>query len=205
VNLRTSQHFSLEKAQLEMRELFDGNEGFYAWTGRHYFLFEYEQHLKEKAGMQGAKIDWNEFRSAKKDHVTIEHIYPRSPIASEWPELEARSAAERDILRNSLGNLLALSQSRNSRFSNRAFTAKKQDADGIRGYFNGSYSEIEVAQATSWTPQNVLDRGLLMLDFLEKRWKIPLKSRGDKLWLLRLEFLEPATRRSPEVDIQDFV
>jgi hypothetical protein len=72
------------------------------------------------------------------------------------------------------------------------------------GYFNGSYSEIEVAQATKWTPQNVLDRGLLMLDFLEKRWKIPLKSRGDKLWLLRLEFLEPATRRSPEVDIQEF-
>lgn len=205
VRERTAQHFSLEKAQLEMRELFDGSEGFYSWTGRHYFLFEYEQYLKEQAGMQAAKIDWNEFRSAKKDHVTIEHIYPRSPIAGDWPEFETRPPIEQGILKNSLGNLLALSQSRNSKFSNRAFSIKRQDADGICGYYNGSYSEIEVSKATNWTQQNVLDLGLQMLDFLEKRWKVSLGTRGDKLWLLRLEFLEPGTRRSLDIAIQEFV
>lgn len=192
----TEQHFSLEKAQAAMRELYDnGGEGFYGWPGRQYFLFEYEQNLKTNAGMQATKINWDDFAKAKKDHVTVEHIYPRSPIAGEWPEIEALGNAKREILRHSLGNLLALSQSRNSQFSNRAFAAKKQDTDGVRGYFNGSYSEIEVSQATEWTSTQILDRGLAMLAFLERHWKISLGSRAEKIWLLRLEFLEPETKR----------
>jgi uncharacterized protein with ParB-like and HNH nuclease domain len=192
VRKRTEQHFSLEKAKLEMDELFDEVEGFYSWAGRYYFLFEYEQYLKSKAGMQTAKIDWSEFITSKKDQVTIEHIYPRSPVMGEWPTFEARSERERHFLRHSLGNLLALSQSRNSRFSNRAFAYKRQDADGVRGYYNGSYSEIAVAQNAEWTPESVLNRGIEMLKFLEERWNINLGSRADKVRLLRLDFLEPS-------------
>lgn len=150
--------------------------------------------------MLGAKVDWNEFTTSKRDHVTVEHIYPRSPVVSEWPTFEARSEAERHFLRHSLGNLLALSQSRNSEFSNRAFALKKQDADGVRGYYNGSYSEIVVAQNADWTPQTVLDRGIEMLKFLEQRWNASLGSRADKVVLLRRDFLEPkpvATHNAP--------
>ena len=39
-----------------------------------------------------------------------------------------------------------VSQSRNSKASNRSFARKKQDDNGVQGYFNGSYSEISVAQ-----------------------------------------------------------
>lgn len=189
ISERTAQFFSLEKAQSEMRELFDDN-GFYSWSGRYYFLFELEQSLKSKAGMQAAKIDWNEFTNAKKDYVTIEHIYPSSPRAGDWPTFEALSEEHRHFLRHSLGNLLALSQSRNSKFSNRSFAEKRQGSDGVRGYFNGSYSEIAVAQSTDWTPKEVLERGISMLDFLESRWGISLGSRAGKLKLLNLEFLE---------------
>jgi hypothetical protein len=70
-------------------------------------------------------------------------------------------------------------------------TTKKQDADGVRGYFNGSYSEIAVAQFPDWTPDSVLERGLAMLDLLETRWKVSLGTRAEKLRLLNLEFLEP--------------
>ena len=188
---RTARHCSYEKAQFAMRSLFDDGKGFYDWPGRHYFLFEYEQHLKKQAGMETPTMTWEEFRGSKGDRVTIEHIYPQSPTEGEWPEFEARSRAEREFLKHSLGNLLALSQSRNSRFSNRVFAAKKQDVEGVRGYFNGSYSEIEVAQAPNWTPQRVLDRGLLMLAFLEDRWKIKLGSHEDKAYLLHLDFLKP--------------
>ena len=191
VQQRTSQYFSIKKAQLEMRELFDGDEGFYAWSGRYYFLFEYEQHLKEAAGMQAAKVNWEEFTTSKKDYVTVEHVYPRSPVAGEWPAFEARSESERHFLRHSLGNLLPLSQSRNSKFSNRSFAVKKRDAEGIRGYFNGSYSEIAVAQNEDWTPKAVLERGVEMLGFLAARWNVDLGSRAGKIELLRLEFLEP--------------
>lgn len=193
---RTAKHFSREKAQLAMRELFEDALGYYSWSGRHHFLFEYEQHLKARAGMHAFKINWDEFKIAKGDHVTIEHIYPRSPRAGEWPAFEARSHAEREFLKHSLGNLLALSQSRNSRFSNRPFFIKRQDAEGVRGYFNGSYSEIDVAQESEWTPQCVLERGLRMLAFLESRWEIDLGPRAYKAYLLHLEFLEPGGPRN---------
>lgn len=85
---------------------------------------------------------------------------------------------------------MALSQSRNSKFSNRSFATKKQDVDGIAGYFNGSYSEIAVTQYPEWTPEAILERGLAMLDFLERRWRVSLGTRSDKVKLLNLEFLE---------------
>lgn len=189
VSNRTFKNFSAEKAAGRMRELFQDGNGFYSWDGLRYFLFEYEQHLKDKAGMGTIKLTWSEFNSSKRDHATIEHIYPKGPVDGEWPAFEARSDAERKILCDSLGNLLAASQSRNSKFSNRPFAAKKQDAEGLKGYFSGSYSEIAVAQVPDWTPRTVLDRGLMMLDFLEVRWQISLGSRSEKLKFLNLEFL----------------
>jgi len=183
-------HFSAVQASAHFQGLFEREDGFYGWGGLRYFLFEYEQRLREEAGMSSRRLDWNSFSTSRKDYVTIEHVYPVTPVSGEWPAFELRSDAERLRLRNSLGNLLALSQSRNSRFSNRPFARKKQDADGVQGYFNGSYSEIAVAQYLDWTPENVLSRGLKMLDFLEQRWSVRLGSHQEKLKLLNLEFLE---------------
>jgi hypothetical protein len=183
---QTTFFFSLEKATTEIRDLFQRADGFYSWSGLRYFLFEYEQHLKDRATLATFKLDWNEFTASKKDYVTIEHIYPVTPIAGEWPTFDDKPEDERKILRNSLGNLLPLSRSRNSKFSNRKFATKKQDADGITGYYNGSHSEIAVAQYPDWTPDLILARGLEMLDFLECRWKVPLGSRETKVKLLGL-------------------
>ena len=192
----TDKFFSAEKAQSEMRELFDNSgEGFYSWPGRQFFLFEYETALRSKAGMHASKISWEEFTDTKRDHVTVEHIYPRSSDAGDWPDFEALDNEEKRIVLHSLGNLLALSQSRNSKLSNRSFAAKKQDEDGLRGYYNGSYSEIEVAQNDKWTPQLVLKRGLAMLAFLEEKWRVDFGGSGHKTLLLRLEFLIPETER----------
>ena len=66
---------------------------------------------------------------------------------------------------------------------------KKQDEDGEKGYFSGSYSEIAVAQCPDWTPQSVLNRGLTMLDFLESNWHVSLGGRAEKVKFLNLEFL----------------
>jgi uncharacterized protein with ParB-like and HNH nuclease domain len=192
VQERTQGHFSADKARAEMRELLYNNDGFYSWKGLRYFLFEYEQHLKMSAGMGASKLNWQEFNNAKKDHVTIEHIFPVTPTVGDWPEFELLSSFEQAKLRNSLGNLLPLSQSRNSNASNRPFAKKKQYNSGVKGYFTGSYSEIAVAQFDNWTPETVLLRGLTMVDFIETRWNISLGTRADKVKLLNLEFLEPA-------------
>jgi hypothetical protein len=184
---RTERFFSLEKATADMRDLFRrGEDGFYGWQGLRYFLFEYEQYLREQAGMNTSRLNWRDFTTSKKDHVTIEHIYPQSPTSGDWPEFEAKTKKERNVLRNSLGNMLALSQSRNSKLSNRPFAVKKQDSDGAIGYSNGSYSEIAVSKLSKWTPTEVIERGLSMLVFLEKRWGVSLGSHDQKLALLNL-------------------
>ena len=186
INERTDRHFSKDKAITEMRELFRYDSGFYSWSGLRYFLFEYEQHLRKQAKKEEEKVNWTQFTMAKRDHVTIEHIYPCTPEKDDWPGF----SQERDTLTNSLGNLLALSQSRNASFSNRPFSVKKQDAKGVNGYYNGSYSEIAVAQFAEWTPEAVLKRGLDMVRFLENRWNISLGSHLEKKQFLRLEFME---------------
>jgi uncharacterized protein DUF1524 len=187
---RTIRHFSKDKAIAEMRELFSYSDGFYSWSALRYFLFEYEQHLKERARRQEGKIDWNELTTAKRDYVTVEHIYPQTPEYGEWPSFAALSQEHYHALKNSLGNLLALSQSRNSSLSNRAFGKKKQDTNGVKGYYNGSYSEIAVAQVTDWTPEAILKRGLEMLGFLESHWRVSLGSQLDKKQFLYLDFLD---------------
>ena len=177
---RTTKHFSGEKAIAEMRELFRIADGFYSWSALPYFLFEYEQYLKDRSGKQEGKMDWSEFTATKRDHVTIEHIYPQAPKQDEWPDFSKLEVAKRRALSNSRGNLLALSQSRNKSFSNKAFGNKKRDAKGVKGYYNGSYSEIAVAQVPGWSPETILRRGLEMVEFLETRWNIFLGSQTEK-------------------------
>ena len=72
-----------------MRDLFQrGEEGFYSWQGLRYFLFEYEQRLRNKAGMGTARLNWHDFTTSKKDHVTIEHIYPSHPSGKTGQDLK---------------------------------------------------------------------------------------------------------------------
>jgi len=63
-----------------MRELFRDQDGFYSWRALRYFLFEYEQELKARAGMVEDKISWADFMAARRDHSTIEHIYPQERL-----------------------------------------------------------------------------------------------------------------------------
>jgi hypothetical protein len=187
---RTENYYSREKAITDMCDLFNRAEGFYSWGGLRYFLFEYEQELRTAAGMTADKLTWAELHKPTGDYVSVEHIYPRSATPADWPAYQGMLPEQRHRLAHTLGNLLPLSTSRNAKFSNRPFVAKKQDVAGARGYFNGSYSEIAVAQNVDWTPSHVLARGLAMLDFMEKRWKIDLGTRQDKLRLLNLDFME---------------
>jgi len=101
------------------------------------------------------------------------------------------------MLQNSLGNLLALSQSVNSSLQNDSFEEKKavKRRDGVvvrAGYRNGSHSEIAVSEYESWTPDSIKRRGLDMIWFLERRWNIHIAGDADRLELLHLAFLEEA-------------
>lgn len=175
----------------EIAELHQKDEGFYSWSGIRYFLYEYELHLKE--GARGEeKVGWREFNRRNKDE-SIEHIFPRDSKLECWKEKFSQyGKKEKDTLLHSLGNLLILSQSKNSEMQNKCFDFKKKHVDkkgSSVGYFNGSYSEIEVGQNPDWTAKVVLDRGISMLTFIERRWSVSFGDKNDKTEILRLTFV----------------
>lgn len=170
-------------------------DGFYGWNDLRYFLFEYEETLKATRGVP--KLGWENFTKHKKDRLSIEHIYPQTADSAYWAEQFGKyNDEEQSSLRGSLGNLLPLSSSINSSLQNDDFPDKKntkRDETGKvtrNGYTNGSYSELEVADNEYWTAENIKNRGLKLLEFMEKRWDIDMGSDEDKLALLHLSFLE---------------
>lgn len=190
---RTRQYFDWPRAHFTIAQLFDedARNGFYGWKGLRHFLFEYELFLKERSGAATFKINWREFIQSKKDHVSVEHIYPQTPIAGEWPSFQTLGGMQKRWLLNSLGNLLALARKKNSSLQNWPFKDKVRNAEGKVGYFNGSYSEIEVSGESDWTPDHVLERGLRLLEFMEQRWNVKFPDRSSKLRFLHLAFMEP--------------
>ena len=154
-------------------------------------LYEYDYSLQEDSKEEHKKIDWVEFNKEKTGYITIEHIYPQSSDKECWNKHFGTFTSDQKLrLCNTLGNLVPLSQKKNSSLQNDCFEDKKHQQNGKVGYFNGSFSENEVAQNDEWTPKNILERGLKMLSFIEARWNISLGDRNNKLKILQLEFLE---------------
>ncbi|MCH1908693.1 DUF262 domain-containing HNH endonuclease family protein [Stenotrophomonas sp. Y6] len=165
--------------------------GFYAWDNIKYFLYEYNLSLQERSKTNRDKIDWDAYNEDVSDYITVEHIYPQHARHQYWVTRFGKYPQKRkELLRNSLGNLLPLSRPKNSSLSNRPFDEKVKRNDGsVVSYAFGSYAENEVAQAPEWTSAQILSRGLSLLAFMEKRWGLSLGDEGDKKALLGLDFL----------------
>ncbi|MDP7071124.1 MAG: DUF262 domain-containing HNH endonuclease family protein [Phycisphaerales bacterium] len=175
---------------------FKAGSGYYSWTGLRYFLYEYELSLLSASRQK--KVDWEDLLRTAKDRISIEHIYPQT-ATDDWEsafkgiddELRPQYAA-------SLGNFLLLSQSINSSLQNDSFELKKSPkvvADGRKvrnGYSDGSHSEIEVSTQAGWGPDEIRDRGLRLLKFMERRWCFQFKDDEERESLLFLSPLEDA-------------
>ena len=172
------------------------SEGFYKWEGIRYFLFEYNLELQHRSKTKRPKIAWAEFVEHPSDFVSVEHIYPQRAQHKYWrSRFSSLTQKQRSSLKNSLGNLLPLSSPKNSSLSNNPFPDKVDGKkDPVVGYRYGCYAENEVAKEKEWTPTEILDRGLRMFDFLERRWDIKLGDNDKKVKALGLKFL---TKKSP--------
>jgi hypothetical protein len=177
---------------------FNNNYGYYDWNGLRYFLYEYELEKVNQFGNQ--KIDWHLFTKSEKDKVSIEHIYPQSRTNSYWMNsFKGYTENQRLILTNSLGNLLPLSSSINSSLQNDSFEKKKNDKINNkgeivrRGYSNGSHSEIEVSKYDKWDAETIIERGIKLLTFMERRWDISFENDDVKKDLLFLTFVKQDT------------
>lgn len=173
---------------------FKSGGGFYSWNGLRYFLYEYE--IEKVSAVGNPKIDWILFIKSEKDKVSIEHIYPQTPNHPSWEvNFKEFDAKKKVFFQGTLGNLLPLSQSINSSLQNDCFVDKKNpkinDKNEIirHGYSNGSYSEIEVSRYNDWNPDNILNRGYKLLEFMEKRWEIKFESPYAMAEMLFLDFI----------------
>lgn len=172
-----------------MSDWVKNGEGYYSWRSIKYFLFEYELELQRKMSPNRSKIDWDDFfkEDFQRDYETVEHIYPQRARDPYWTvKFGQFNIGQRKLIRNSLGNLLAISRPRNSSLSNKAFVVKRDDE---KGYRVGSYSEIEVAKYDDWGLEQVVERGIHLLEFFERRWKLAIGDRTAKLQALGLSFI----------------
>ena len=196
--------FDLEKFDSYIKEQYSKEKGFYTWNGLKYFLYEYELDLQKKA-KGDEKISWIEFNKRKKEE-TIEHIYPQT-ATKEWTSVfNQYSEDERNILLHSLGNLVLLSRSKNSILQNKCFALKKRDTEkgNTVGFYNGSYSEIEVSRHDKWTKEEIQDRGKKMLNFLYDRWEIDIQSWEKERWGIKEgEFKENLLNNQPRKKNKD--
>ena len=172
-----------------INRLFKNYKGFYSWPAKTYFLYEYELYLMNNQANQKIYPE-NLFKKDEKDKVSIEHIYPQTDTNEYWVERFGNyTDTQRKYLNGSLGNLLPLSLSINVKLQNYSFDDKKHGLDRTRGYENGSHSEMQVAKCLEWTPEEILNRGLTMISFMEKRYDFIIPNKAERIKMLGLDFM----------------
>lgn len=154
-----------------------GAKGFHRWGNLKYFLFEYDEFLKNKAKETQDKISIDDFYE-----TTIEHIIPQQfwdnwndtvqKVVKTISEPEKISQMQK-VLINTLGNLTILMNGKNSSLGNKGWEEKKER------FRTGSYNEIEISKHDTWNKENIEKRGNQMLKFLESKIKGLTFSEGD--------------------------
>ena len=153
-----------------------------------YFLYEYERYLYKQSKTNQFKLDAESYFNYHTD--SIEHIYPMHTHLRYWnQQFEGFSTKQRNQFKNSLGNLVAISGTKNSSLGNKSFPDKKGNHHNTVGYKYGTYAEIELTNYSDWGPTEILERGLKLVEFLEQHWNIKIGvSKNDKKKFLGLEF-----------------
>lgn len=183
-SLRTNEFYNV------LYRLFEAGRGYYGWSGLRYFLYEYELDLLDQSRQK--KVEWEDLLKPGRDRITIEHIYPQTETPDWATAFKDIQLERRPYYGGSLGNLLLLSGSINSSLQNDSFANKKHpryDPRGRKirnGYSDGSHSEIEISQNESWGPDEIHERGLKLLKFMERRWDFRFPSENVRESLLFL-------------------
>ena len=177
----------------KMNKRFISQEGFYSWRELRFFLFEYVYSLASNYKLD--KLSWADLTKVVKDKITVEHILPQTPTKLYWRNnFRQFTPEEIKALSASLGNMLPLSQSINSKLQNDSFDDKK-----ARGYSNGCHCEVEISKEDSWDAKHIYDRGMKLLSFMESRWDFKFEDTKQKEELLHISFVNDGRDIPPEI------
>lgn len=182
---------------------FKNYKGYYSWGSIRYFLYEYELFLMNNQANQKIYPE-NLFKKDEKDKVSVEHIYPQTDTEEYWVKRFGNyTELEQKHLNQSLGNLLPLSLSINIKLQNYSFDDKKYGKDRTRGYINGSHSEMEVAKLDEWTSEEILNRGLNMIKFMEEKYDFIIPNKADRIKMLGLDFMIDENDEKTDVTVPE--
>lgn len=165
--------------------LFKNNNGFYSWASIRYVLYEYERYLMMGMANSIRLLPEDIFKKDERDHYSIEHIYPQTPTDEYWiNNFYYYNENQKNKLTNTIGNLLPISKSINSTLQNYSFDRKKS-----MRYNDGSHNELEVSRNEDWTSEDILDRGLKIVKFMEKEWNFIIPNLAERKRFLGLDFM----------------
>lgn len=159
-----------------LKDLFqrDATSGYGDWKYLKYLLYEYELSLHNYNLSQNEVVSFN--------ILNIQNVMPYTPIKMCWKnQISLFSKREKKYLTGSLGNFI-LAKHRYNDLNNLCF-------DNLKEILNdGLANEIEIAKYKNWNYETILERGLNILTFVEKRWAINLGNESHKKELLFLDF-----------------
>ncbi|WP_129715531.1 DUF262 domain-containing protein [Pedobacter sp. SYP-B3415] len=164
-------YFDANSFLLQLKDLFarDNTNGYFDWKFLRYFLYEYDLSLRNKYPI---KKSWGELS-------TVQHIYPNQPQMSCWKiPFRDFSQQQRKYLSGSLGNFVLVGKGHNEHNC----LEEKQD------FYSNYANAVDVSHKTDWTREDIIQRGLDMLHFMEWRWNVSLGSDDKKLKLLFIDF-----------------
>lgn len=164
--------------------------GFYDTEFLRYFLCEYEVSLMKTSKNESEKLNRDIMYTENRD--SIEHIYPQNARQKYWQEMfHEFNQKQRNSLRNSLGNFVAISRPKNSKLGNKSFPEKRGTKQNTVGYMYGTYSEMEISNNfEKWGAKEILERGIHLTHFIQSRWGLKIGDKKEIQEFLGLKFLE---------------
>ncbi|MEO6286756.1 MAG: DUF262 domain-containing protein [Dyadobacter sp.] len=164
-------YFDIDGFYSYLRDLFlrDNTSGYYDWKFLRYFLFEYDVSLQRQHELPN---NWSGLNS-------VQQIYPSKPILTCWKNsFRSYSPQQRKFLAGSLGNFILVNSAHDF---DQCFEDKKE-------LFGDFANTLELKNVPDWNDEQILKRGIHMLNFMENRWNVELGTFDEKARLLFLDF-----------------
>lgn len=140
-----------------------------------YILDEYLVSLNDKAKQP---LNFGELKKLYLGSTTVEHIYPQKVKGTHWNNnFKEYTQSNKDKIKNSLGNLIAMDSLKNEKIGNKDFKLKVHN--GNTGYKYGFVDEKNVSSNEKWTYKEIKDRGKQIFYFINEKWN--LKIPRDKM------------------------